>query len=476
VIGPKVLGTVVFVLAGVYVAAAQPFAGLVTQGQNMLAVLLVALGFWIFRPGGIPFMAGSGVIIAGGLFVLAKPSVPLPATLQIVASGFFSPATWVLIPALYFGFVLLKTGLGRRIAYMVLKSFEPSWTTMALSWFIIGVALSAMTPSITVRIAIVTPIAMGIIEACKLESGSRGAAFITLIAWAMCLLPGTGWLTGALTGPMMQGFMPDELKPLITFEAWFKILALPWFIITVVYTLIVYITLKPKQPIGIPRNTFTEQYAALGPATRQEIISAILLIGALVMFATENRLHHVPTAVTAISVLVLFILFGIVKMPDISSGVNWDVIVFIAVALSFTSMFKEAKVTTWLAPILQPPILAIAGNPLLLLVAGTIGIMIIRFLDVPWGYTTLPLSIPVLVPLYNQFGIHPLVGSMPYIIGITFFILSYQQPFLLMAEGMLQGKGWAQKHVPIAGVAYLIAAFAALLICMPYWRMIGAIR
>jgi hypothetical protein len=81
-----------------------------------------------------------------------------------------------------------------------------------------------------------------------------------------------------------------------------------------------------------------------------------------------------------------------------------------------------------------------------------------------------------LIPLYNQFGIHPLVAAMPYIAGIGFLMLSYQQPFILMAEGILQGKGWAQKHIPIAGVAYVIAVFVALLVCMPYWRMIGALR
>ena len=30
---------------------------------------------------------------------------------------------------------------------------------------------------------------MGVVEACKLEPGSKGAAFITIIAWAISLFP-----------------------------------------------------------------------------------------------------------------------------------------------------------------------------------------------------------------------------------------------------------------------------------------------
>jgi hypothetical protein len=54
--------------------------------------------------------------------------------------------------------------------------------------------------------------------------------------------------------------------------------------------------------------------------------------------------------------------------------------------------------------------------------------------------------------------------------------LSYQQPFTLIAEGMMQGKGWAPNHVTIAGASYIAAVVVALLISLPYWRMIGVIK
>jgi len=463
----RVTGVVIVTLMALMTAMIKPFAGLAPLGHYVVASVMITLGLWIFKPGGVPFLAGSAFLVAGSLMLGLK--------YHVVASGFVSPAVWILIPALYFGFVLQKTGLGKRIAYSVLKSFTPSWATMALSWFIIGMALSALTPSITVRLAIVMPIALGIIDACKQEYNSKGSAYIALIAFAMCIFPGTGWLTGSLSGPIMIGFLPPALKPLATFDNWFQMLALPWFVVTVVYVILVYLLMKPKEGIGIPRDTFKRQYAELGPVTRQEIITALILLGSLILFTTE-KVHGIPTAATALLALLLLLLSGIIEASEIGTGANWDVIVFFGVAIGLSTIFSEAGVSAWIAPLLEPAMLYLAPNPLLFMMTTTFGILLIRFIDVPWGYSAIALTTTVLIPVWNKFGIHPLVATFAYLAGINFFLLGYQQPWILMAEGMIRNKGWTASHILTAGLCYIIAVVVALLVSVPYWRMIGAIH
>ena len=91
----KVLGTLVFVVCAVVLAFARPFAGLSGEGHCVCSSILIALGLWIFRPGGVPYLAGSAVLIAG--------SVLFGVPLHVVTSGFTSSGVWVLIPALYLG-------------------------------------------------------------------------------------------------------------------------------------------------------------------------------------------------------------------------------------------------------------------------------------------------------------------------------------------------------------------------------------
>jgi len=483
----KMLGLIAIAVLGLLIAVAQPFApGLSPLGHYVMGVVVAGLGMWIFRPGALPFMSGTAIILgltlalffafkAGLVFPGKVPFKAPPQIYGVVMGGFTSSAVWTLIPALYFGFVLQKTGLGKRIAYMVLKTFPASWLGLSISWLVIGVALSALTPSITVRVAIVVPISIGIVEACKLEYRSKGSAYICLLAWGMCLFPGTGWLTGSLSGPIMQGFFPPEIKAMCNFDDWFRILALPWFLVTIVYVFLAFILAKPKEAISITSDMFKEEYKKLGPMSKDEMISLLILVGSLVMFFTE-KMHGIPTPATALGALFLFVMSRIISGPDISAGINWDVVCFFGVAVALPPIFGVSGISAWFGPLIKGPIMSVAGTPLLFMLVITAGLLLIRFVDVPWGFTTCALTIIMLIPLFKDFGYHPLVVTMAYLIAINFFLMSYQQPFLLMGEGMIQGRGWAPAHVTLFGLIYIASAFISLLVAVPYWKMIGVIR
>ncbi|WP_272936630.1 SLC13 family permease [Syntrophus gentianae] len=481
------LGLILIAVLGILIAMAQPFApGLSPLGHYVMGTVLFGLGMWIFRPGMLPFMSGVSFILGVtlALFFAFKAGLVFPGKVPfkspqqiygVVMGGFTSSAVWTLIPALFFGFVLQKTGLGKRIAYLVLKTFPASWLGLAISWLVIGVALSALSPSSTVRVAIVVPIAIGIVEACKLEFRSRGSAYVCLLAWGMAVIPGTGWLTGSLSGPIMQGFFPPEIKAMCNFDDWFRILALPWFVITIVYVALSYLIAKPKEAIGFSSDLFQEEYKKLGPMSKDELITMIVIILSLVMFSTE-KMHGIPIPATALGALFLLILFRIITAPEIPPGINWDVVCFFGIAVALPSIFAVSGISEWLGPLIKGPIMSVAGAPLLFMLIITAGLLLIRFVDVPWGFTTCALTIMLLIPLLKDFGYHPLVVTMAYLIAINFFLLSYQQPWIPMAEGMIQGRGWAPAHVAEFGLIYVASAFISLLVSVPYWKMIGVIR
>ncbi len=484
---PRVLGLIVVCAVALLLAFAKPFApALSPMGHEVLAAVLVALGMWVFRPGNLPYLAGSATImaLAIGIFFAGRSGLVNPVTAKAytspellgeVVSGFASSSLWTLVPALYFGFVLQKTGLGKRIAYLVLRSFPPSWASMALSWMLIGIALSALTPSVTVRVAIMLPIAIGIVEACKLEFRSKGSAYICLLALGMAIFPGTASMTGTLAGPILQGFFPAELKLQANFGDWIRILALPWMVVTLVYAILAFLLARPKEAVGISQDLFREEYRKLGKPGRDELVALIVLSAALAMFATE-RLHGVPVPATALGALLILVLSGIIKGPEISSGINWDVVIFFGVAIALPGIFRVSGISAWLAPIVGGPILGLAGSPLSFMLIITIGLLLIRFADVPWGYVTLALTVFLLVPLSRDFGYHPLVVSMAYLAAINFFMLAYQQPWVMMSEGMVADRGWTPSSLALFGGIYVVSVLAGILVATPYWRAIGVMR
>ena len=460
----KRAGMIAAVVIAAIIAWTRPFAGLSAQGNGVVALTVVCLALWILQTGKLPYLAGGAILLAGGLLY------KLP--LDVVTKGYTASAVWVLIPALFFGFALMKTGLGKRVAFFVFKTFEPGYFTICVSWFIIGLALSALTPSITVRIAIVMPIAISLVEACKLSDRSKGSALICFMAWGTALLPGIGWQTGSLWGIFMMGFYPQEMRPLATAEAWFQYMIFPWFFITILFLTLLYLFFKPKEPLQLSREAFKNQYKALGRITRDEITCAAVLVMALLLFSTE-RWTGIKTPEAAMMAFAALMLFGIVKLPDISNGVNWDIINFFAVVMSLTAMFERAGISDWVKPIIEPGILSLAGSPLTFLLVSTVVLWAIRFIDIPWGFTTIALLAPVFIPLYQKFGLHPVFVSMSVIAAGNSFFLAYHQPFVVIGDTMVQSRGWSGRHVSIAGTLYAVAVIVGILVSSFYWRAMG---
>ncbi|MCL2060952.1 MAG: SLC13 family permease, partial [Oscillospiraceae bacterium] len=321
-------------LLAVLIMAVKPFSASLDGAAHMvLGGFLVTIGIWIFKPFNLSYSAG-GLFLA--FFSLAAGLGP-----AVVFSGFTQPAIWTLVPALFFGYTLQKTGLGKRIALAIIRLFKPSYISLVLAWVLIGVILSILTPSITVRIAIVMPIAVQCCELCKLERGSKGNSLILLTAFGMALLPGSGWLTGALWGPIISGMINAvrETRGLVTFESWFGVLFLPMVLATVLLIAGSLFVLKPKEKLSDDAiNAIKEQpKQKMG---RHELIAGIILVAVFVMFLT-NRFHGLPDAALCLAAVFAFFLFGVLEAKDFNSGVNWDLIIFVAIALGLGSIFTE---------------------------------------------------------------------------------------------------------------------------------------
>jgi anion transporter len=435
------------------------------QGHYVLMMFLITIGLWIFKPFGVPFSVSS-VLFAAFLLVLGLSP-------NIIFSGFSGLALWTLIPALFFGFVLEKTGLGKRIAYLGMKNTKLSYGGLLFMWVVIGIILSALTPSIAVRVVIVTPIALNCVNICKLPNGSKGRSLILLTAWSMALIPGAGWMTGSLVGPILNGFFSTvpELGP-ISFSQWAKVSLLPISIITILTVIGGYFALKPSEPLRLTKDTFIDEYRKLGRISRQEVLSSIILVASFLMFVT-NPLHHIPDA--AICLIALFLLgaSGIIESKDVGAGINWDLVVFVGIAMSLNSIFTQSGVALWISSFLVPALGPISGNPWIFVYVTLIVMFLWRFIDIAIFIPTMAILSSVIPHISAAYGINPLVWIPLISIALNAFFMSYQNMFGLVAETNLGKQGWSSKHLGIYGTTYFIASLVSMLAAVPYWILIG---
>lgn len=466
-INPKLIFFWFFVIAGLLVGFLNPWSpALNPLGHKVLMGLIIAVGLWVFKPGDIPFS------VTGCLLMMIY--LVFGITPDKVFSGFTSSALWVLLPALYFGYVLVKTGLGKRISYLVIKAFNPSFISLILAWVVIGLLLSALTPSITVRVAIVMPLALSCVEVCKLEKGSNGRALILLTAWAMALLPGTGWLTGALWGPIVMGMFnaTPGMESVITFSSWSKVAFLPIEIMSVLLIIGGYFVLRPEQGISVSKEVFEGEYARLGPMSREEKNTGIILLLCFLFFAT-GQIHHIPDAAVCLGGLFALTAAGVIKTQDLSSGISWDLVIFVGVAMSLGAVFASAGVSQWLSSVLVPMLAPITGNSWLFVFAAIFFLLIWRFLDIAVLIPTMAILVPTLPQIATTYGIDPLVWVTLFVMAGNCFFMSYQNMFALIGESILGDQGWTPKQISKYGLVYLAACIIALLVAVPYWNSLG---
>ncbi len=457
---------------GVYIGFAAPLApGLSLIGHKALMGLLVALGLWIFKPLDIPFSVTAGLTLA----IYLTSGIPAVN----VFSGFTSNSVWILIPALFFGFALAQTGLGRRLAFLIIRLFEPSYFGLTLAWVLIGIVLSALTPSITVRSAIMMPIAVTCCDLAMLPNGSKGRALILLTAISMAMVPGAGWMTGTLTGPILIGFYnaTEGLQGLITFGSWAQAALLEAAVATVLLAAGGYILMKPAQPISqsITKAVFADEYRKLGPWSRAEKWTAVILVVAFLTFVTAP-LHQIPDVATCLLALFLLTATGIVSAKDIGPGINWDIVIFFGAGSSMGSVFALTGVSQWLASLVVPALAPITLNPWIFCFAVVIFLFAWRFVDIVIMIPTEAMLVPILPAIAASYHVNPLVWIGLFILPVNAMFMNYQNSFVLVGESLAKEKGWRPNQLMLYGAIYFVASLVTLLVVIPYWIAQGFFR
>src|SRR6266853_4033497 len=191
-------------IAGIVIAVLPGLEGLSRQAQLVLAITAFSAILWAFQVinNGVASVLMMGLLIAAG--------VPLPRAL----SGFADPPFWVLVTVLFYGFAMKKTGLAERLSYYILSLFPCTYSGILSAFFVIGFVLALGIPSMTVRTAIMVPIAWALVQSLGLPALSRSSALIVRTAIEMAVVPGIAFLYGSLSGPIVYASFQAKQLPL----------------------------------------------------------------------------------------------------------------------------------------------------------------------------------------------------------------------------------------------------------------------
>jgi len=436
--------------------------GLTRAGQTALAITAFTIVLWAF-----------GVMNNGVASVLMMALlIPAGAKPALVFSGFSGGSWWILLAVLYYGFAMQKTGLAARVSYYILSLFPASYSGILGAFFVIGMVLSLGIPSMTVRTAIMVPIAWALVQSLDLKPRSKGSALIMLTTVEMAVVPGLGLLYGSLDGPVVAAMFDVKHLPL-NYLAYARVLELP---ILVLCALILFgnqWVLKPERALGASPEFVRNKLRELGSFKRDEMITAFIVVCSIVFWSTD-RWHHLPSFFVGMIGLSIFALAGIVRNADIAGGISWTLLLFMGGIFSLANVLTEYKITDWLAGYFVPIAQHLTFSTVILLVVVGIATLAVRFLD-PSGFIALTVLFIPIVDTTSLAGIPPLVLTAALLIPSVPFWASYQNIWVAMGEGITEGMAFSGAERVRLATMYAVFALLTVAASVGYWKLIGAL-
>jgi divalent anion:Na+ symporter, DASS family len=449
------------IIGGIIVALPTP-EGLTKIAQMVLAITAFTVVLWAAQ------VMNSGVASVLLMALLILVGVPVPR----VFSGFAGGAFWTLLAVLFYGFAMKKTGLAERLSYYILSLFPGTYPGILTAFFVIGFVLALGIPSMTVRTAIMTPIAWALVQSLGLPPFSRGSALIIVTTVEMAVVPGIAFLYGSLAGPIVAKSFDAKHIPL-TWTSYAQVITFPTLLLCALILIGNQFVLRPEAPLKASASFAKDRLKALGSFKRQELITGIIVVLSIVFWITTP--YKLPSFFIGMIAMAVFNLTGIVQDQDIATGVSWTLLLFLGGIFGLANVIQDYKVTDWMAGFFVPIVQRLTFSTVLLVLVMGLAMFLFRFLD-PSSFIAIAVLFLAVVDVTSAVGIPPLVLMAALMITSVPFWMLYQNFWLAMGEGLTGNQACTNSQRMRLAHAHAVFALISLAVAVGYWKLIGILH
>jgi len=318
-----------------------PPAGITTEAWRLLAIFLATIVGSIVRP--VPPAA----VVFLGVCAIALTGTMSPAG---ALRGYADPVVWLVLSAFFISRGVMKTGLGRRIAFLFIRAIGRK--SLGLSYALVGTdtILASIIPSNSARAGgIVFPITRSLAEAYDSAPGPtrrRLGAFLMTTVYQCDVVACAMFLTGQASNVLIAKFAFDVSGVELSYSKWFiggivpglvALLLVPW----------VLFKLFPPDVRETPHATELAQQELdrMGPMQKGEkmMLGVFILVALLWMTSSLHSIHYAVVALLGVSVLLLT---GVLAWDDLTTDrAAWDVFIWYGGLVRMAEALGETGIT-----------------------------------------------------------------------------------------------------------------------------------
>ena len=351
-------GVVLFVAGGILLIPVPE--GITTQSWRLLAIFAATIMGSIVRP--IP---GAAVVLLG------VTALPLFKVLPIgeALTGYADPFVWLVLAAFFISRGMIKTGLGRRIAFLFIKAIGRHSLGLTYALASTEMVLATVIPSTGARSGgIIFPIAKSLAEAFESRPGPtarRLGAFLMPSVYQCNVIVCAMFLTGQASNPIIARFALETTGIEITYARWAIAAIVPALLSLLLVPYLLYRVFPPEvKHTPAASELASEELRAMGPMKWAERLMLLVFALVAILWMT-NRFHEIHPATVALVGISVLLITGVLDWEDlITEKSAWAVFIWygglvrMAEALGQTGITKKfaeasASLTTgwtwWLA-------------------------------------------------------------------------------------------------------------------------------
>ena len=389
---------------------------------------------------------------------------------DVAFGGFADETPWFLFGAILFGMMATKSGLARRLAYLVMLRVGNTYARLLLGLILSDFLLTFLVPSGIARVVIMAAIAIGLVDAFGLGIGSNvGRGMFIIVTYT----------AGIFDKMMIAGAASITARGLIEKVGHVEVLWSRWFlgylpcsVITIFVAWRLTLWLFPPEKPGLPGGGehLRTELKKMGAWTRLEKKALALMLIAITFWLTD-MIHHISPAVIGLGIGLFAVLprLGVLDMDDLKR-LNYLPVFFVAAAISMGQVLVNTKALDVLTNVMfawmEPLLTNVYASTLVLYWTA-----FIYHFFLASEVSMLGTSIPLLMNFATTHGLDPLS------LGMIWTFASGGKIFVYQSAVMIVGYSYGyfdSRDMLRVGLALTVIESALLLLVVPfYWPLIG---
>ena len=386
-------------------------AGLKPQAWQLFAIFVATILGFILQPLPIGAVAFIALGTAGILKVLT------PADVLV---GFGDATMWLIVSAFLFAKGFIKTGLGRRIAYMIMGAIGDSSLKLGYALVLSDLIVAPATPSNTARAGgIMYPIVRSLASAFGSEPGESSrkiGAYLMKTSFQGNCITSAMFLTAVAPNSLVAAMAMQNAKVNLSWGTWALAGIVPGLICIALVPFILH-KLYPPEIDKTPEAKVIarKELETMGPMSRGEKVVAAVFVLALALWATSEFTKFNATVVAMVCVGLMLIGQAIEWKDVLEEKGAWDTLIWMGGLISLASALTKLGLIGWFAKIVAG---SLVGIPWMV----SLGVLLAAYMYTHYAFASLSAHVTAMYAAFLVVAIG--AGAPPFLAAMGLGVIS----------------------------------------------------